>query len=71
MSPSQYGGYDPRLVIEWVRIRRPHVQLPMQRKPCLTPPRNLATRPEDEEGDALNLHGSGNQRNFLSQNSGL
>ncbi|GFU24019.1 hypothetical protein TNCV_3332301 [Trichonephila clavipes] len=20
MSPSQYGGYDPRLVTEWVRI---------------------------------------------------
>ncbi|GFV13601.1 transposon Tf2-9 polyprotein [Trichonephila clavipes] len=35
------------------------------------PPRNLATRPEDEERDALNLHGSGNQRNLLSQNSGL
>ncbi|GFU40734.1 uncharacterized protein TNCV_3230931 [Trichonephila clavipes] len=30
----------------------------MQRKPCLTPPRNLATRPEDERRDALNLHGS-------------
>ncbi|GFS69117.1 hypothetical protein TNCV_4009791 [Trichonephila clavipes] len=23
MSPSQYGGYDPRLVTEWVRVRIP------------------------------------------------
>ncbi|GFU00843.1 hypothetical protein TNCV_4819761 [Trichonephila clavipes] len=22
-SPSQYGGYDPRLVTEWVRVRIP------------------------------------------------
>ncbi|GFY30011.1 hypothetical protein TNCV_4073241 [Trichonephila clavipes] len=21
MSPSQYGGYDPRLVIEWIQVR--------------------------------------------------
>ncbi|GFW28927.1 retrovirus-related Pol polyprotein from transposon 297 [Trichonephila clavipes] len=40
-------------------------------QPLFDPPRNLATRPEDEERDALNLHGSGNQRNLLSQNSGL
>ncbi|GFU39227.1 hypothetical protein TNCV_1903111 [Trichonephila clavipes] len=53
------------------QIRRPHVQLPMQRNPCLTPPRNLATRPEDEERDALKLHANGDQRILLSQNSGL
>ncbi|GFX97235.1 hypothetical protein TNCV_557251 [Trichonephila clavipes] len=23
LSPSQYGGYDPRLVTEWVRVRIP------------------------------------------------
>ncbi|GFU25980.1 hypothetical protein TNCV_5104721 [Trichonephila clavipes] len=23
MSPSQYGGYDPRLVTEWVRVLIP------------------------------------------------
>ncbi|GFW12514.1 hypothetical protein TNCV_817661 [Trichonephila clavipes] len=23
MSPRQYGGYDPRLVTEWVRVRIP------------------------------------------------
>ncbi|GFU18787.1 transposon Tf2-9 polyprotein [Trichonephila clavipes] len=40
-------------------------------QPLFDPPRNLATRPEDERRDALNLHGSGNQRNLLSQNSGL
>ncbi|GFT67770.1 transposon Tf2-9 polyprotein [Trichonephila clavipes] len=39
-------------------------------QPCLTP-RNLATRPEDEGRDALNLHASGDQRILLSQNSGL
>ncbi|GFV63117.1 hypothetical protein TNCV_1345761 [Trichonephila clavipes] len=24
MSPSQYGGYVPRLVTEWVRVRIPN-----------------------------------------------
>ncbi|GFU72216.1 hypothetical protein TNCV_509791 [Trichonephila clavipes] len=24
-SPNQYGGYDPRLVTEWVRVRIPNV----------------------------------------------
>ncbi|GFX62353.1 hypothetical protein TNCV_407481 [Trichonephila clavipes] len=23
MSPSQYGGYDPRLVTDWVQVRIP------------------------------------------------
>ncbi|GFS84053.1 hypothetical protein TNCV_2364551 [Trichonephila clavipes] len=59
------------LVSVSLSVSCPHVQFPIQRNPCLTPPRNLATRPEDERRDALNLHGSGNQRNLLSQNSGL
>ncbi|GFV20968.1 uncharacterized protein TNCV_2280121 [Trichonephila clavipes] len=25
VSPSQYGGYDPRLVTEWVRVRIPSI----------------------------------------------
>ncbi|GFX85006.1 hypothetical protein TNCV_4998351 [Trichonephila clavipes] len=40
-------------------------------QPLFDPPRNLATRPEDEGRDALNLHASGDQRILLSQNSGL
>ncbi|GFX95195.1 hypothetical protein TNCV_847861 [Trichonephila clavipes] len=40
-------------------------------QPLFDPPRNLATRPEDEGKDALNLHASGDQRLLLSQNSGL
>ncbi|GFU71450.1 hypothetical protein TNCV_2378371 [Trichonephila clavipes] len=51
--------------------RHPHVHLAGAMQPLFDPPRNLARRPEDEGRDALNLHGSGNQRILLSRNSGL